>query len=91
MKRRRHIVADRAVRAYLVVVSAPSLAFLARFVEAQKPVGIEALCAELAVQRFDEGVVGWLAGTAVAGRLVGPARYVLQTGPSLTARNSLTT
>ena len=57
MKRRRHLVADRAVRAHLVVVSTPSLAFSPCLVEAQEPVGVQALRPEFAVQAFDEGIV----------------------------------
>ena len=52
------------VRAHLVVVSTPSLAFSSRLVEAEEPVGVQALRTELAVQAFDEGVVGRLAGPA---------------------------
>jgi len=64
MKRRRHLVADCAVRAHLVVVSTPSLAFSPRLVEAEEPVGVQAFRSELAVQAFDERIIRWLAGTA---------------------------
>ena len=64
MKHCRYLVADRAVRSDLVVVSTPSLAFLARLVEAEEPAGVQALGAELAVQAFDEGIVGRLARSA---------------------------
>lgn len=47
-----------------IQVSTPSLAFLARLVEAEEPVGVQAFGAELAVQAFDECVVGRLAGPA---------------------------
>src|SRR5579863_205154 len=77
MKRRRHVVADRAVRSDLIVVSTPSLAFSPRFVEAQEPVGIAAFGAELAVQAFDESVVGWLAGSAEV------ERHIVQEGPEV--------
>src|SRR5258708_27913918 len=40
------------------MISTPSLAFSPRLVEAEEPVGMEALGAELAVQRLDEGVGG---------------------------------
>src|SRR4051812_38268562 len=50
------------MRAHLVVVSRPSLAFSAHLVETQEPVGIEGRSPEFAVQAFDEGVVGRLAG-----------------------------
>lgn len=61
MKLYRRFVADRTVWTHLIVVSAPSLAFCARFVEAQEPVGVQAFGPELAVEAFDEGVVGRLA------------------------------
>ena len=57
----RGFVADRAVRSLLVVVSTPSLAFSARIVEAHEPMRIQAFRPELAVEGFDEGIVGWLA------------------------------
>jgi hypothetical protein len=62
MKRRRHFVADRAVRSDLVVVSTPSLAFLLRLVEAEEPARVQALGAELAVRALDECAVRRLAG-----------------------------
>ena len=52
------------MRTDLVVVSTPSLAFSACLVEAEEPVGVQALGAELAVQALDEGVVDRLAGPA---------------------------
>lgn len=58
MKLYRRSVAGRTVRAHLVVVSMPSLAFCTRLVEAQEPVGVQALRPELADERFDERVVG---------------------------------
>jgi hypothetical protein len=61
MKRRRDFVVDRAVRAYLVLVSMPSLAFFARLAEGHEAAGVEALGAELAVQAFDESVICRLA------------------------------
>ena len=57
MKHDRHFVADGAVGSYLIVVSTPSLAFSPRLVEAEEPVGIQALGPELAVQALDEGIV----------------------------------
>ena len=45
-----------------MVVSAPRLAFPGRVVEAHEPVGVQAFRLELAVQAFDDGVIGWLAG-----------------------------
>src|SRR5204862_1313287 len=64
MKHCWHLVADRAVRSDLVVVSTPSLAFSACLVEAEEPIGVQALSPKLAVQAFDECVVGRLAGPA---------------------------
>src|SRR6185437_7011972 len=64
MKHDGHFVANCAVRAHLIVVSTPSLAFSPRLVEAQEPVGVQALGAELAVQALDESVVGRLAWPA---------------------------
>ena len=64
MKHDGHFVADRAVRLHLVVVSTPSLAFSPCLVEAQEPVGVQALGSEFAVQTLDEGVVGRFAGPA---------------------------
>lgn len=64
MKPCRHLVADRTVRADHVVVSTPILAFFSRFVEAHEPVDVQAFGSELAIQGFDEGVVGWFSGTA---------------------------
>ena len=70
MKHDGHFVADRAVRLHLVVVSTPSLAFSPCRVEAQEPVGIQALGPELALQALDEGFVGWLAWPAEVQREV---------------------
>src|SRR5438105_15406109 len=64
MKHCWHLVADRAVRSHLVVVSTPSLAFSACLVEAEEPIGVQALSSKLAVQAFDECIVGRLAGPA---------------------------
>src|SRR5947209_5515508 len=64
MKHCRHLVADCAVRAHLIVVSTPSLAFSPRLVEAEEPVGVQALGPELAVQAFDEGIIGRFTGPA---------------------------
>ena len=58
MKLHRRFVADRAVWTNLVIVSTPSLAFLARLVEALEPVGVQTLGPKLPIQVFDEGVVG---------------------------------
>ena len=43
---------------HLVIVSTPSLAFSNRIVEAHEPVLVQAFSAELAVDAFDECVVG---------------------------------
>jgi len=71
MKHCRHLVADRAMRTYLVIVSTPSLAFPARFVEAEKLVSVQAFGSELAVQAFNKGVVSRLArGDVMPGHLL---------------------
>ena len=49
---------------HLVIVSAPSLAFSDRVVEAHEPVPVQAFRPELAIERFDERVVGRLARSA---------------------------
>src|SRR5579863_4418913 len=77
MKRRRHFVANTAVRSDLIVVSTPSLAFFTSFVEAHEPVGVQALGAELAVQAFDEGVVRGFAGPTEV------ECHVVQEGPEI--------
>ncbi len=61
VQRSRGFVPDRAVRSLLVVVSTPSLQLFAGVFGPQEPVSIEALCAELAVEAFDERVVSGLA------------------------------
>src|ERR1700687_2443855 len=70
-------VADRAVRSHLVVVSTPSLAFSPCLVEAEEPVGVQALGSELAVQGLDEGVVRGLSGSAEV------ERHVVHEGPQI--------
>jgi hypothetical protein len=52
------------VWSHLIVVYAPSLAFSDRVVEAHEPVLVQAFRLEFAVERFNEGVVGRLAGAA---------------------------
>jgi hypothetical protein len=65
VKHRRHLVADRALRSDLVVVSLrQASAFSPRLVEAEEPVGVQALGSELAIQAFDEGIVDRLARPA---------------------------
>src|SRR6187200_3217156 len=44
----------------LVVVSTPILHFLSCVVKAQEPMGVQTFASELAVERFDEAVVGRL-------------------------------
>jgi hypothetical protein len=77
MKHDGHFVADRAVRAHLIVVSTPSLAFSSCLVEAQEPVGVQALGPEFAVQALDEGVVGRFAWPAEV------ERDVVHEGPQI--------
>lgn len=57
----RRLVADRAVRSDLVIVSTPILHFRSRIVKAHEPVGVQALGAELAVEALDESIIGRLA------------------------------
>jgi hypothetical protein len=57
----RWLVADGPVRPILVVVSEPSLHPFGRIRKRQEPVGVQALTAEAAVERLDEGVVRRLA------------------------------
>lgn len=49
------------MRADFVVVSTPSLHLGLRVVKAHEPTGVQALCSEVAVEAFDERVVGQLA------------------------------
>ncbi len=53
----RDVVSDRAVGSVFVVVSAPSLQLFAGVCKAHEPMGVQALRAQLAVERFDEAVV----------------------------------
>jgi len=46
---------------HFVLVSSPSLAFSARVVEAHEPMLVQAFRPELAVEAFDERIVGPLA------------------------------
>lgn len=46
-----------------VVVSAPSLQLTPGIVKAHEPMRVQALRPELAVEAFDEGVIGRFAGT----------------------------
>ena len=57
-ERNRHFVADGAVRTKLIVVSTPLLHLLAGIVKRQEPMGVQALRAELAIERLDERVIG---------------------------------
>jgi hypothetical protein len=57
MKFYRRFVANRTVRAKLVIVSTLRLAFLACLVEALEPVRVQALGSELTVEPFDERIV----------------------------------
>jgi len=77
MKLYRRFVSDRALRTHLIVVSTPSLAFCSRLVEAQEPVRVQALGPELAVERFDEGVVGRFAWSTEV------ERHVFHVGPQV--------
>ena len=61
-QRYRWLVSDCAVRADVVVVFTPFLHFLTGAVKAHKPVSVQALLTELAVEVFDECIVGSVAG-----------------------------
>jgi len=54
-------IPDRAVRSLFVVVSTPAVQLLASVFQRQEPVRIHAFAAQLAVERFDEGIVRGLA------------------------------
>ncbi len=56
----RDVVSDRGVRTFLVVVSTLSLQFFTRIRKGEEPVGVQALCSELAVERLNEAVIGRL-------------------------------
>jgi len=56
-QRCRHLVANRPVRAVVVVVYSPRLAFSTSIGKVHEPVGIQALRSELAIQALDEGIV----------------------------------
>ena len=58
----RRFVANGTMGTHLIVVSMPSLAFSARFVEASEPICVQAFGAELAIEVFDAGVIGRLPG-----------------------------
>ena len=57
----RDVVSDRRVRTFLVIVSTPSLQLFAGIRKGQEPMSVQSLRPELAVERFDEAVVGGLA------------------------------
>jgi len=76
-ERYRRLIADRAVRSDFVVVSTPFLHFLPGVVKAHEPVGVQTFGSELAIEAFDESVVG---------RLTGPGevkRHALRVGPQV--------
>lgn len=73
----RGLVADRAVWANFVAVSAPGLAFSDRVVGVYGPVRVQALGLELAVQAFDEGIVRGLSRSA------GAEGNAVRTGPEI--------
>lgn len=60
MKFHGRFVANRAVRMDLVIVSARTLAPLSRLLEFPKPIRVQISGSELAVQAFNERIVGWL-------------------------------
>jgi hypothetical protein len=57
----RGLLPNPAMRALLIVVSAPSLHLLPGIFKTHEPVGIQALCPEASGEGLDERVVGWFA------------------------------
>src|SRR5450631_1128954 len=56
-------LAERSVRTTLIVFSSPSFDKPPCLVQVSEPVGIQTFGTEGAIERFDEGVVSWLART----------------------------
>lgn len=56
----RNVVSDRAAWPNLVVVSMPVLQVFRRICKRRVPVGVQAHCAELAVERFYKSIFGRL-------------------------------
>ena len=77
LQRDRRLIADRPVRADLVVVSEPILHLCPRIGKRQEPVGVQALAAEPAVERLYERTVRRLA------RPLEVQRHVLRKGPKV--------
>jgi hypothetical protein len=75
---------DRAVRALFVVVFAPILQLGSGVVKGHEPMGVQAFGAEPTIERFDEGVVGRLAGPGEVERnAVGVPANVWRWSPTL--------
>src|SRR4029079_11131491 len=62
-QRCRGSVADRAMGSYLVIVSTPTLKLFPGVRQRQEPMRVQALRAQSAVERLDEGIVRRLAGS----------------------------
>jgi hypothetical protein len=82
MQQNRGYLADPAMGYVLVVVPAPMLQFFRGICKAHEPVGIQAFGPELAVERFDKGIVGRLARPAevqrhAVGKPKGPDRAMI--------------
>ena len=56
-------VAESPVRTTLILFPSPGFEELSSILQIAEPVGVEALRAEGSVERFAEGVVGWLTRT----------------------------
>ena len=54
----RDVISDRTVGSVFVIVSTPIFQLFAGIRKAHEPVGVQAFRPELAVERFDEPVVG---------------------------------
>ena len=61
-ERRGRFIVERAVRPHFIVVLSPGFDDLARMIQADEPVFVEAFVAELPVEALDVGVLNRLAG-----------------------------
>ena len=64
MQQNRGYLSDSAVGSVLVVVPAPILQLLPGVFKAHEPMGVQAFRPQIAVERFDKGIVGRLSGPA---------------------------
>lgn len=86
MQVNREVISDRRVRAFLVIISTPSLQLFAGIRKGQEPMSVQALRPQLAVEGLDEAVVGRLARSwEVQGDVVGMGPQVEVSGDELAA------